>query len=285
MTVITGLLILLSIFLTTGRNILSKSTSAVPYKSKDFFIIQSVLFFSGAVLLFAAAAPFKLSRFTLGLSFIYAALLISAQWNYTVALQSGNVGLCAAVYSFGFIIPTVSGSVFWNESLSATQLVGIALVVIIILILGKSSLKTGLKTSRFVFLTVAMLSSGGLGVVQKVQSQSAFKNERSLFVALAFLIAAILSFTVSLFVADRSPVHNKKHLLFAVGIGLCFAGANFLNTLLSGMLDSAVFFPLLNIGTILVSQILSILIFREKLNKKTAVILLLSIIAILLIGI
>lgn len=285
MDIISGSLLLLSVILSTGRNILSKSTAAVPFKSKRFFTIQAVLFFSGAALLLLTAGDFKLSPFTLGLSAVYAVLLISAQWNYTVALQSGNVGLCATVYSFGFIIPTLSGRIFWGENLSVFQLCGIVLAVIIILLVGRNSSREKVGTNRFVFLFAAMLSSGGLGLVQKIQSNSTYKEERSAFVFCAFLTAAMISFAVSLFFGGSHAESGKKHFISAVGIGLCFAACNFLNTLLSGMLDSAVFFPLLNIGTILASQVSGTFLFREKAGKNTVLILLLSVAAILLISI
>lgn len=78
---------------------------------------------------------------------------------------------------------------------------------------------------------------------------------------------------------------TKRHIGFAAAVGLCFSICNLLNTVLAGMLDTAVFFPLLNVGSILASLVLSVLIFRERPNKKTATVLILGIAAILLINI
>lgn len=72
-------------------------------------------------------------------------------------------------------------------------------------------------------------------------------------------------------------------MLFAAGAGACFGSCNLLNTVLAGMLDSAVFFPTLNIGTIFMSLLLSIVLFKERFTKKHLLIHSLGTLSILLI--
>lgn len=67
--------------------------------------------------------------------------------------------------------------------------------------------------------------------------------------------------------------------------GVCFGGANLFNTILAGKMKSAVFFPLQNISTILLTTLLGIVLFKEKITKKTALILSLGILVILLFSI
>ena len=64
---------------------------------------------------------------------------------------------------------------------------------------------------------------------------------------------------------------------------MAFGLANLLNTILAGRLDSAVFFPVLNISTILFSIVSGIILFKEKLFKNDILVLILGIISILLI--
>ena len=64
--------------------------------------------------------------------------------------------------------------------------------------------------------------------------------------------------------------------------GLCFGGSNVCNTMLAGVLPSAVFFPVQNISTILLSTLLGILLFRERMTARNAVVLLLGILVIAL---
>ena len=57
-----------------------------------------------------------------------------------------------------------------------------------------------------------------------------------------------------------------------------------MNTYLAGVLDSAVLFPILNIGTILVSLLLSVIIYKEKIDRRDVLILILGILAIILVN-
>jgi hypothetical protein len=94
MDILTLSLLLLTIFLSVGRNILSKGISAFGFGTKNFFIIQGNLFLSGTlVLLIFSNGLSAVSLPTIFYSVIYGLLLISAQWNYTAALKTGNTSV------------------------------------------------------------------------------------------------------------------------------------------------------------------------------------------------
>lgn len=162
---------------------------------------------------------------------------------------------------------------------------GIITVIPAIILSGKSK-GNGVGGNRyFLPLMMAMLSSGGLGIMQKVQQRTSYASERSEFVLLSFLIAAVLSLTRSFFAEKQEEIRiTKKQVSFAAATGVCFAVCNLLNTTLAGLLDSAVLFPLLNVGTILFSLAMSVFMYGEKINRRTACILALGIGAIVLIS-
>ena len=93
-----------SVSLSSGRNILSKGMSESKFASAEFFLFQGVMFLVGATLLFPLALAenlLKTSCETFIYALIYGALLISAQWNYTVALKKKNSSLKRADRLFG----------------------------------------------------------------------------------------------------------------------------------------------------------------------------------------
>jgi glucose uptake protein GlcU len=57
-----------------------------------------------------------------------------------------------------------------------------------------------------------------------------------------------------------------------------------LNTTLAGLLDSAIFFPTLNIGVILLSMICGVIFFKERILKKEITVLILGGVSILLLN-
>ena len=50
--------------------------------------------------------------------------------------------------------------------------------------------------------------------------------------------------------------------------GICVAINNKFNLYLSGVMDSAVFFPIVNGGGLVLTTLAAVLLFREKLSKK-----------------
>jgi len=283
---VNGILLALSIVLSAGRNLLSKRISSEPFGTAGFFQLQARTFGTGAaVLLLPALTDGEIpSLLTVLYALLYGLLLVGAQWCYTVALGGGNTAVCATVYSLGFILPTLSGMVFWKESVTLWKILGIVAVFPALILSGKKQNRNATEGHGYTLpLIISMLCSGGLGILQKVQQSSPYPQQRTAFVCIAFAAAAILS----LFCGIGKQSHEKKTPTFgiaSVGVGACFALCNLLNTFLAGRMDSAVFFPCLNVGAILLSTVLSFLVFREALSARHVAVLALGTFSILLIN-
>ena len=277
-------LLLLSVLLSAGRNVLSKRIAVGGGGKAAFFLSQGVLF-SAATLLLAGCqsrTETTLSPTTLWLGLLYGVLLLSSQWLYTLALQSGSTAVCSTVYALGFLLPTLSGAFFWRESFTLTDGIGLALALTIILLSARKDEPKQQSANRFLpFLLTAMLSSGGLGILQKTQQSSAAAEQSDRFLLIAFSLAALCSLT-AFFACRQSVWVCKANMLYPSLAGLCFGGANLCNTLLAGRMRSAVFFPLQNISTILLSVVLGLFLFRERLNRRTVAIILLGVSVVLL---
>lgn len=280
----------LSIILSSVRNILSKGISDVKFGTKQFFFTQACIFICGSlVLILVANQNFERPSLpTLFYATLYGILLLSAQYCYTSALKKGNIGICSTVYSLGFIFPTLSGNMFWNERLTGLNIIGILMVIPTIIISGMPSSKNGQQkniNTYIIPLMSAMLSSGGLGIMQKVQQNSHYPEQKNIFVISAFALAGTISFLISLFAKREPQIKIGRKLIFGAGIGVAFGLCNLLNTILAGQLDSAVFFPVLNIGTIFFSIVSGIIFYKEKISRNDLIAFLLGIISILLITI
>lgn len=281
------LLLGLSVVLSTGRNLFSKNLSDIRFGTKPFFLCQCALFLCGsaALVLFGKISIGVVAYQTLIYAAVYAILLIFAQWFYTAALVKGNTALCSTVYSLGFILPTLSGAILWAESFSFLDLLGVLCAISAVIVSsGKPQLKTG-KSYYFAPLVIAMLASGGLGIVQKLQQKSAYAEQKSIFLLIAFTLAAVISLIFSLFAKNQGDTSFRRgKLAVASCIGVCFGCCNLLNTTLAGLLDSAIFFPTLNIGVILLSMICGVIFFKERISKKEIVVLILGGVSILLLN-
>ena len=278
------LFLVLSVVLSTGRNITSKKTAKTNNKKADFFFCQTALFGTATLILLLSvlSAPTKISTITYIYGIVYGILLILSQWMFTIALRTGNTSVCSVVYSLGFILPTLSGSLFWNESFTLLNGVGLALAIFIIVFSAQTKSKDKETKRSFIpFIIVAMLSSGGLGIMQKIQGMSDTRNEKSAFLLVGFALAFAVSLTAYCLFAEKSK-NALKTVVAPIFTGLCFGGANLFNTILAGEMNSAVFFPLQNISTNLLTTLFGLIVFKEKLSPKTITVLFLSIFVIVL---
>lgn len=286
MSYISILLLVLSIALSITRNLLSKNISGFRFGSRSFFYLQAAIFGAGAVALLCLDGDmFKhISTLTVVYALIYGAVLVLAQWCYTNALKTGNVGICSTIYSLGFILPTLSGAVFWSEEITVFDIIGVIIVIFTIAVSGRGKAENGKpQTNGYILpLTVAMVASGGLGIMQKVQQYSPYPDQRAFFVFAAFLFAGAVSLLCAVFRKGERGLSAAK-LISAGGVGIAFASCNLLNTTLAGMLPSTVFFPVLNVGTILLSMLFGVLIYKDRITKKDALTLTSGIISIILI--
>ena len=284
---VTLLLLILSIVCSTARAVFSKKLGAISGGKYSFYITQTVLFAVSAVVIFvlnmkSIGHP---SETAVLFALAYGILTVLSQWMYTIALTRAPVSVSAMVYSFGFIIPTIFGTIVWRERVHALKIISILLCICTIIL---TSLKNddskklhGLPFS----LIIAMLSSGGLGVVQKFQQKTAARDETGIFLFLAFVLAAFLSLTASLVhrkEAEHTICIDSALAFYIIFVGISMAVANTANTLLAGLLPSAVVFPIVNVGVILASLAVSVIILREKISKNQIVAFVLGVMAILL---
>lgn len=289
MNIITALILFCSTLFGATKNVLIKGLSGHSIKNREFFILQSSIFGAGSiVLVFVNLFTFNgISLFTLICSLLYGIMLVAALWCYTLALSQGKTAICATIYSFGFIVPTLSGTLFWNESISIFGYLGIIILLPVLIISGTSPKKQEEKqTSKYfvIPLIIALLASGGLGVMQKIHQSSEYANQLNSFILLSFLFAFTVSVILSLTLKKGEKQVQRKTETFALIVGVIFSLCNIMNTYLAGTLDSAVLFPILNVGSIILSLILSIIIYKEKVDKRDVIILTLGVLAIILVN-
>lgn len=288
MSPVTMLLLTASVVCSTARAVFSKKLGACNSSKQSFYIIQTLLFaVAAAVILIVNIKNISYpSPAALLLAFAYGVLTVSSQWTYTAALTKAPVSVCAMVYSFGFIIPTILGTILWQEHMNALKIISILLCFGTIILTSIKSEKNQNKPYGLpMSLIIAMLSSGGLGLVQKIQQKSDAHNETGSFLFLAFVLAMLFSLAASLLKRKKSEqkIRIDAHVvLHVIIVGASMAVANTANTMLAGLLPSAVVFPIVNVSVILASLVISVFLLKEKISKSQIAAFFLGITAILL---
>ena len=196
-----------------------------------------------------------------------------------IALRNGPMSFTVVIVSFSTVLTALSGALFWNEQLKITQIVGIALMALSFVFAVKSKRgENGASAKWLIFCAIAFVCCGSVGLMQKIHQTSVHKDEINAFLISANLTSAVVSVLLTLWFKKRESAvlpfrsYNRGALcmLFTVVAfgGGCVAVNHKLNLYLSGIVDSAVFFPVVNGGGLILATLAALIIYREKLTKR-----------------
>ncbi len=288
----------LSTLLATGKALFCKALGTGQYSKKETAILNfKALFVAFACSLIFVADEFyklfKISAFSVVLSVFFGISVALTQIMQSKAMGNGPTSLVSLVYSCGFLVPIFYGLIFWNEGVSAYQWLGIALLVLALCLIVCKKEKSGKLIAWLPFAALAMLGSGANAIFQKTHQYSSFADELQLFLVYSLFFSSVFTGIVALLirkgVENESALSKKqliiKKLIVPLCLGICVGLLNFLNLSLSGKLPSIILFPVYNVGSMLLSSIISALIYKDKPTKRQGFGFAIGIVAILIVGI
>lgn len=229
-----------------------------------------------AVTIFFLSSGRSISWFTLIVGVIFGIITALQQFFNLKALAIGPLSYTSVIISLSTVIPTLSGYFIWGEPLEAIQIIGIIMMMGSMLLsvdFGKRGKSASLRWLGATLL--AFFMTGAIGVMQKWHQSSSHKEELDGFLISAFVVAFLYS--LLFYLLQRKQYKKERNVSFAptikgtlvllmLVVGLCTAANNKLNLFLSGVLPSAVFFPLVNGGGLVLSVLASRMLFKERLR-------------------
>lgn len=271
-----------------GRNIISKA-GGDRFSGIVNTLGTNVMSSALAMVVFGATLP-NLSLVTgemVLLALFYAAFSMLSPCLYIVAVGYGNVGVCSLIFGCAFLLPTLFGMVYNSETPSVLFVVGVALIILaVVLVTGKIT-RGGLRC--LIPVTLAMLASGSLGIVQLLFSRNHSPDLQNEFIFVSFTFSFIIALTLSLIMRKVKGAPAKrpdlKYFLLGGALAVCIVTQNRLALILSGSLPAIILFPTSNGGTIALSAVLSALIFKEKFGVRKISAVAAAVLAIILINI
>lgn len=242
----------------------------------------------GFVLFAILAIGHPLSLFSIWFGVVFGALILLSGIFNVRAYASGPLHITMLLSTSSMLIPALSGCLFFGEPFSLPKLLfALAPIGFIFLFLapGKKDAGEEKKESRvtgkwllYVFLNFT--ASGSLGVLQKVQQTSAYREESNGFLMVAFLFAFLFALCMRLRTVPTVPL-GRKHFLCGLVIGLSLFVAHAANLYLSGAFPSQLVFPVVNGLPLIFTTLIAVVFFHEPLNRRQCVGLLGGILSIL----
>ena len=232
---------------------------------------------AGAMLFFWGGID-KISTYTILLGIVFGILTALQGITNLLAIETGPLSYTTVIISCSTVISALSGAMFFRETLTWAHTIGIVLMLFNFALAtdyGGTQKKANLKW--ILYCSAAFLSTGFIGVMQKIHQNSPYKDQLNLFLVVAFGVSALFCGVFAIFLLRKNKARtentpSKKHvtilLIIMILCGIFSAINNKFNLYLSGVMDSAVFFPIVNGGGLILTTISAFILFKERCTKK-----------------
>jgi drug/metabolite transporter (DMT)-like permease len=220
----------------------------------------------------------------LGITFIIVFNLMA------LTTQRSGLSVVSVATKMSLVIPVVFGLWYYKESLGFFKALGIILALTAVYfasIKNKDGLK--IKRSNLIFPVLVFLGSGFIDTsIKYLENTYVAKDEVSIFSATIFAAAGSIGILSLLYLGIRGTLTLKlKNVMGGIILGIPnYYSVYFLvEALRSDILESSGIFTVNNVAIVMMSTLVGILLFREKLLTKNWIGIVIAVVSILLITI
>ena len=241
----------------------------------------------------AAAAFFILtaSEFHWNAALIPYALFFASPYGTAIifnilALRCGPLSLTALITSFSLMIPTFYGLIFLKDPVSFGLYPGLALLGVSLFLINKKGRDAkGVSLKWLVCVLLAFLGNGFCSVAQTMQQKQFAGQYKNEFMITALLIVVgIMGVLVVLKERKNAGNYIRNGWYLSLGCGILNGMVNMFVMILTGLMNVSVMFPLVSVGGIVLTFIVSKVFYKEKLTTAQHIGFLLGIGAIVLLN-
>lgn len=202
------------------------------------------------------------------------------------AMNAGSVSVTTLVGNASLVVSIIFSSIMWNEKISWLDICGVILLIAgMFLSIYKKSTANVDKRWKY-YVCVFFLLAAAVGIIFKGFGKSTVSNHTGDMLLVSAAVMMFFYLCVLLTTRDRSmPFAKKKFFVYVLAAGILSCLYNRFNITLSSAMDAVIFFPVFNGGVVIVSGVLSSLIYKEKFSKRQLVGFGLALFAIFIIGV
>lgn len=209
------------------------------------------------------------------------------------ALRTGPMSFINLFVSFSMVLPAISGALFFGEKMGFAHYIGIILVLVSFILFVKKDTEQKKYDKRWLIYTaICFVCNGAVSILQKIHGNSVHSAQINEFLIIAFFAIFVIMTAFAIFSKknDLGNLFERKEngkinwslIILMLIIGVCTAVMHRMNTYLASVIDSAVFFPIVNGGNALLVIVASMVVFKEKLDVRQFIGVIVGLVAILL---
>ncbi len=230
--------------------------------------ICGLIAFDGSVSI-SALPQFSWFYYTLGLG----ALFIIVFNLMALTTQRSGLAVVSVATKMSLIIPIVFGLLYYKESLGALKFIGIVMALVAVYLVSvKGVHQVVIKKNAFMLPLLVFLGSGIVDTsIKFLEDAFVAKNDVPIFSATIFGSAAALGLLViiSHWLQGKFKFRFKNVLGgIALGIPNYFSVFFLVKALRSGILESSGIFTVNNVSIVLLSTLVGVILFKERLLAK-----------------
>ncbi|WP_027419429.1 DMT family transporter [Crocinitomix catalasitica] len=203
--------------------------------------------------------------------------------------QKNGFAISTIANKMSVILPVIASIYLYNESLTWLKSIGVLLALVGIVFSSLSKNKELSFEKKYLSIILVIFIGQGISdiIFNYVQHHYIDENTAPFFISTIFLTAFIfgLIYLMTLAIMGKTKLRIKNVAWgIAVGIPNYLTVFYFFKALEENFLESSQIYPILNIGIILISTMIGLIFFKEKLSKLNWIGIIVSMVAIALIG-
>lgn len=210
---------------------------------------------------------------------------------WLVTVKKGAYMMLDVFCMLGILIPLIGCAVFFGETIYVNHIIGIAILLTAVCIMCSynNSIKSKITISSLILLLLCGVSNGFSDFSQKWFVKLFDDIPITVFNFYTYLFSAII-LSICYFVCcgkSKNKILPNIRPIFAyiLIMSVCLFLYSYFKTLAAQYLSSAQLYPLSQSGALILSTIMSAVLFHERLNSKCIVGIILSFVALIVINV
>lgn len=195
-------------------------------------------------------------------------LITGTLYCLTLILCRYNIGKSGAILAttfmqLGVLVPIVLSFVVWREIPSVIQMIGIVLSVLAIILISSNDKKA--PKSFVAGLLLLLFSAGFADSMPKFFSTCEMPDNSAGFMFCTFVVSFLICLTLAVFQKEKLSL---KILTHGTVLGVTNFCASWFLLLAVAKLPAYLVYPMYSVISIVITAIISMIFFKEKLAKK-----------------
>lgn len=194
---------------------------------------------------------------------------------WLISVKKGAYMMLDVFLMLGVLVPLLAGKLFFHETVTVTQWIGLGIIFVAVYIMCSysNSIKGRMSITSFVLLVLCGVANGLTDFSQKLFIKMASDVPIAIFNFYTYVFSAITLFVFYCIFKQKGQEEQqgsniKKIFGYVLVMSICLFANSLFKTMAAGYLDSAKLYPLNQGASLILSSMMSVILFRERLMLK-----------------